>query len=378
MQNKRPFISIKDLNIPKNRINENGLLEHPCQLVEAYKDKYKRKHRKQGKSLLEMFQQTPPFKIKNSSLPAALLSKLISKHSAAWASHQLRFYPQSGQQMAPMGNYNAQYYNNPVNFSSFSSFKPSSHPQQNQLGLAYANSSFMRRSSFSSHEQGVPQFSSGSHRKGINPGPNRFSHASGRQHFAYLQNGEKCRKRNLKDALVNPQRIKKAGVLGPKIRSDMDQEAGMVISLKKRVKSSSQVEIDLQNFSDDENTNFARRKKLKISQSFNDRKKCRSKSASRFDRRNYQGLIKGRQDHRPSGTFICRNAGFSLTNRGSFSSIPSSLKLTSSKDTNFSPYDVSKIKNLSIPKISNSTSNLKNLTLKRNILDKKLNINDSE
>lgn len=160
--NKRPFISIKDLSIPENRINQNGLLDHPAELVDAYKEKHKRKHRNHDQSLLEIFKQSAPFKISNSSLPAPLIEKIISKQAAAWASQQLRFYSENAQNFN-QGNYNNGYYNKPQNCNPVSGIPSSFNPVPNNSQPIFANSSFAKASSnrFSSHSQAIPQFSSG-------------------------------------------------------------------------------------------------------------------------------------------------------------------------------------------------------------------------
>lgn len=61
---KRPFISMRDLNIPNNRISENGLLIPPDSLVEYFNMMNTFFYNRNDLSLLEGFQHRNAFKMK--------------------------------------------------------------------------------------------------------------------------------------------------------------------------------------------------------------------------------------------------------------------------------------------------------------------------
>lgn len=354
--NKRPYISIKNLNMPKNRINQNGLLDHPSELIEAYKKKHKRKHPHQGPcSLLKIFKKTQPFNLANSTLPASFVEKLLSKKVAAWASQQLKFHTET----VPNNSYNNSYYNSFPNFGAYSSSKPGHqgypyHQNHQQVNTSYAKSSLRRLPGQLRHGSSLPQFSSGyrqSHpQQGFSPQqPPQLPLAQ-----QYVSKGS--RKVDLKAQLsrMPPARSFRNQGFEPQFSEDSKSET--MISLRKRVNSSSRVEIDLQNLSDDESCLLVRRKRLKVAQPA---KEKRSKSASRFDKRKFAGIFNRGRD--ATTAFKAKNEGFSIVKSSSFSGA-SAFKRRSSfiKNQEIDHCDVSKLKNLSIPKISKSSNIMKN------------------
>lgn len=365
--NKRPYISIKNLNIPQNRINQNGLLEHPSELIDAYKKKHKRKHPHQEDcSLLKIFKHTQPFKLTNSTLPTSFVKKLLSKKVAAWASQQLKFHPEAHKQN---NSYNNTYYNSLPGFGAYSSsnFAQQGYPyppNQHHLTGSYPKSSLHRFPGQIYQGRSVPQFTSGYRqsypRGGSAAGPNGFPPSQ-----AFVS-----KKVDLKTRLTSERPFRNRGSQPGFGVKEQEEKVDMMISLRKRVNSSSKVEIDLQNLSDDESSLLVRRKRLKTDRPA---KEARSKSASRFDKRKFGGLFMRRQHQ--TAAYNCKNQGFSVVKSSSFSSVPPFHGRSSfMKDKEINLCDVSKLENLSVPKISKSSTIMKNT---RDILNSNLSNNQN-
>jgi len=65
-KSKKPFISMKDLKIPVNRISENGMLFHPEMLIQHYRLINYQDPDDGSTKLVELFKNKNPFQVKNS------------------------------------------------------------------------------------------------------------------------------------------------------------------------------------------------------------------------------------------------------------------------------------------------------------------------
>lgn len=368
---KKPFISIKALNLPQNRINQNGLLDHPQDLIQAYKAKHEAlSHHKSGASLLQTFKEMEPFKVSNSTLPASLLEKIISKQAAIWASNQLKFYKENPEQFKNFerGIYNSEYYkkngveiNNLQNLNSNMSSNILSQisPETQNMNTSFFNRGFSSSQRFpSDHKEGFfPSKTSP-----LEFGSQRYTPLFSKNSQGFCSKSENKGKKDLRERLL----INGSGCIPfrhPEIaKKEGEKESeNLVISLRKRPKSSSQVEIDFKGESDGEASFISRRRKqLKIGSNLEENKE-RSRSASRFDKLSYFERFKAQNTKVYSS-----NSGFSFIQRSPPMGLPEGLKYQKEgfqflKDPDFSFNDVSKIKNLSIPRINNSTSNFKKL-----------------
>lgn len=85
---KKPFISMKDLKIPVNRISENGMLFHPETLISHFRLINYEDPDNSSKKLVDLFKAKNPFKVTNTKeslekipLGTSFKDNLSKKHS---------------------------------------------------------------------------------------------------------------------------------------------------------------------------------------------------------------------------------------------------------------------------------------------------------